>query len=200
MTPTELVQARELQDVLHDAAGHLSPTHVAALLAHPHAVRAALAAAAGALSMSDRERPSAVETIEGGAPLLLGAGESRRRLTERAREAVPETLLTSDELAAQAGLKSRQSVHDWRKKGRIVGWQNARRGYVFPAAQFDGRNRPLPGLDRIAGQFGDGYAAWVWLATPRPSLDGAMPLELLAGGEIDRVTDALRGDRQGDFA
>ena len=57
------------------------------------------ATAANALSMSDRERPSAVETIEGGAPLLLGAGESRRRLTERAREAVPETLLTSDELA-----------------------------------------------------------------------------------------------------
>ena len=26
------------------------------------------------------------------------------------------------------------------------------------------------------------------------------PLELLARGEIDRVTDALRGDRQGDFA
>ena len=200
MIPTEVVQARELRDVLHDAAGHLSPTHVAALLAHPHAVRAALAAAADALSMSDRERPSAVETIESDAPLLLGAAESRRRLTARAREAVPETLLTSDELAAQAGLKSRQSVHDWRKKGRIVGWQNARRGYVFPAAQFDGRNRPLPGLDRIAGQFGDGYAAWVWLSTPRPSLDGAMPLELLAGGEIDRVTDALRGDRQGDFA
>ena len=43
-------------------------------------------------------------------------------------------------------------------------------------------------------------AAWVWLTTPRPSLDGAMPLELLARGEIDRVTDALRGDRQGDFA
>ena len=143
--------------MLHDAAGHLSPTHVAALLAHPHAVRAALAAAADALSMSDRERPSAVETIEGDAPLLLGAAESRRRLTARAREAVPETLLTSDELAAQAGLKSRQSVHDWRKKGR--------RGYVFPAAQFDGRNRPLPGLDRIVEQFGDGYAAWVWLST-----------------------------------
>ena len=125
---------------------------------------------------------------------------SQNHRTSTRGKPAPETLLTSDELAARAGLKSRQWVDDWRKKGRIVGWQNARRGYVFPAAQFDGRNRPLPGLDRIIGRFGDGYAAWIWLTPPRPSLDGAMPLELLARGEIDRVTDAVRGHRQGDFA
>ena len=82
----------------------------------------------------------------------------------------------------------------------MVGWQNARRGYVFPAAQLDERNRPLPGLDRVAGLFADGYAAWAWLTTPRPSLDGATPLSLLARGEIERVADAARGDLQGDFA
>ena len=35
----------------------------------------------------------------------------------------------------------------------MVGRQNARRGYVFPAEQFDGRNGSLPGLDRVAGLF-----------------------------------------------
>jgi hypothetical protein len=104
------------------------------------------------------------------------------------------------ELAARVGLKTRQSVHDWLKKGRIAGWRGAKRGYVFPADQFDERGRPLEGLDRVIALFGDGYAAWTWLTTELASLDGATPLGLLAGGEIDRVAQAAKGDRQGDFA
>ena len=84
-------------------------------------------------------------------------------------------------------------------RAKIVGWQNARRGYVFPAGQLDGRNRPMPGLEGVAELFDDGYAAWVWLTTPLPSLDGATPLALLAQGQAERVTDAAKGDRQGDF-
>lgn len=160
----------------------------------------ALAAVADALSVSDRERGTSTETIEGDSPLLVDAAETRRRLSERTRKGSPETLLTSDELAVRAGLKTRQSVHDWRKKGRIVGWQNARRGYVFPAAQLDTRNRPIPGLVRVVGQVCDGYAAWMWLTKPQPSLDGATPLTLLERGETDRVADAVRGELQGDFA
>ena len=93
--------------------------------------------------------------------------KAERRLAARTRDRVPETLLTSEELAARIGLRTRQSVHDWRRKGRIVGWQNARRGYVFPAAQLDEQNRPLAGLDRVTGLFADSYSAWVWLTTPR---------------------------------
>ncbi|MCY3873654.1 MAG: hypothetical protein OXF88_05100 [Rhodobacteraceae bacterium] len=55
-------------------------------------------------------------------------------------------------------------------------------------------------LDRVTALFADGYAAWVWLTTPRPSLDGAEPLALLARGEVERVAEAALGDRQGDFA
>lgn len=83
--------------------------------------------------------------------------------------------------------------------GRIVGWKYARRGYVFPAAQFDNRSRPVPGLDHVVGQYGDGYAVWMWLTTPQPSLDDATPLTLLEWGETDRVADAVRGELQGDF-
>ena len=189
----------ELEGMLHDAAGCLSPAHVAALVAHPEAVRSALAAAADALTASDRERRPCVERIAGPVLPTVDATEAERRLSARARDGAPETLLTSEELAVRTGLRTRQSVHDWRRKGRIVGWQNARRGYVFPAEQLDDRNRPLPGLDRVAGLFADGYAAWVWLTTPRASLDGAAPLALLARGDVERVTEAARGDRQGDF-
>ncbi len=189
---------RELEGVLHEAAGCLSPAHVAALVAHPDAVRSALAVAADVLSTDNAGRPG-VETIAGAEPVRVGAEEAERRMAARTREGAAEALLSSDELAARVGLKTRQSVHDWLKKGRIVGWQGARRGHVFPEGQIDERGRPLEGLDRVVGMFGDGYAAWVWLTTPRPSLDGAMPLTLLAGGEIDRVAKAAEGHLQGDF-
>ncbi|MCY4212205.1 MAG: hypothetical protein OXF68_01095 [Gammaproteobacteria bacterium] len=97
------------------------------------------------------------------------------------------------------GLKTRQSVQEWRKEGKIIGWQNARWGYVFPVGQLDGRNRPLQGLAYVAALFNDGYAAWAWLTTPPPSLEGALPLALLAEGLIQTVANAAKGDLQGDF-
>ena len=190
---------RELEGVLHEAAGRLSPAHVEALVAHPDAVRSALAVAADVLTL-DEEVRSGVETIGGAEPLRAGAEEAAGRMATRARGGSPETLLTSDELAERVGLKTRQSVHDWLKKGRVVGWRGARRGHVFPAGQLDARDRPFDGLDRVVALFDDGYAAWVWLTTELSSLDGAKPLTLLAGGEIDRVVKAAEGDRQGDFA
>ena len=199
MTGARGEKVRELEGVLHEAAGRLSPAHVAALVAHPDAVRSALAVAADVLSMDDAGWPD-VETIAGTEPVLVGGGDAAGRMAERTREGTPVALLTSDELAARVGLKTRQSVHDWLKKGRIVGWRGAKRGYVFPADQFDDRDRPLEGLDRVVELFGDGYAAWAWLTTELASLDGAMPLTLLAGGKVDRVAKAAEGDRQGDFA
>ena len=190
---------RKLESVLHEAAGSLSPAHVTALVAHPDAVRSALAVAADVLTLDDAGR-LLPETIGGAEPRRVDAEEAAGRLAARTRASEAETLLTSDELAARVGLKTRQSVHDWLKKGRIVGWRGARRGHVFPSGQLDKRGRPFDGLDRVAELFEDGYAAWVWLTTELSSLDGAKPLTLLAGGEIDRVVKAAEGDRQGDFA
>ena len=190
---------RELEGVLHEAAGRLSPAHVAALVAHPDAVRSALAVAADVLTLDD-DAGFGIETIAGAEPVSVVAEEAAGRMAEHTRAGAPETLLTSDELAQRVGLKTRQSVHDWLKKGRIVGWRGARRGHVFPAGQLDARDRPFDGLGRVTGLFDDGYAAWVWLTTELASLDGAAPLTLLAGGEIDRVVKAAEGDRQGDFA
>ncbi len=199
MARTGKEKVHVLEGVLHEAASHLRPAHVAALVAHPDAVRSALAVAADVLTMDDEAR-SGVETIAGVEPVRVGAEEAAWRMAERTRAGAPETLLTSDEMAERVGLKTRQSVHDWLKKGRIVGWRRARRGHIFPARQLDERGRPLDGLDRVMGLFNDGYAAWVWLTTELPSLDGATPLALLSGGEVDRVAKAAEGDRQGDFA
>ena len=199
MTPLAGERMHELEEVLHEAAGRLSATQVAALVARPDAVRSVLAVAAELLAADDAKQPG-IETVGGFNPVRAAAEEAYGRMAERICEGAPETLLTSNELAARVGLKTRQSVHDWLRKGKIVGWRGAKRGYLFPERQFDERNRPLEGLDRVVCLFGDPYAAWSWLTTPRPSLDGAMPIKLLARGEIDLVEKAAVGDLQGDFA
>ena len=192
-------KVRELEGLLHEVATHLSPAHVEALIAHPGAVRSALAVAADVLSMNDEER-SGIESTTGNEAVQVGAVEAATRMAGLATKGAPETLLTSVELAQRIGLKTRQSVHEWLKKGRIVGWQGARRGHVFPAGQLDERGRPLDGLDRVTWLFDDGYAAWIWLTTELSSLDGATPLALLAKGEVDRVARAAEGELLGDIA
>jgi len=193
---------RELESVVHDAADGFSETAVAALVAHPEAVRSALAVVANTLSsqLTTKAGEPEVETLSGTNPQLIDAEEADRQLSARTRQGGREALLTSDQLAARVGLKTRQSVHEWLRKGKIIGWRGAKRGYVFPAEQIDERCRPLAGLDQIVPRFGDGYAAWVWLTTPRPSLNGAKPLALMRRGETERVTAAAKGDLQGDFA
>ena len=141
-----------------------------------------------------------VESIGGaGEPGLAEAEEAEMRLLKRTLRSDEGQLLNSDELAERLGLKTRQSVHDWLHKGKVVGWWGAKRGFVFPAGQLNDRGMPVDGLERVVPYFGDGFAAWIWLTTPRPSLDGAEPLTLLSQGECDRVETAAAGDIQGDF-
>ena len=193
---------QELAALVHDAAEGLSARAVATLVAHPDVVRSALAVAADSLSAkSARDEDGQEAEIIGDVETpVIDAREAERRILARTRPSGKGKLLTSDELAARVGLKTRQSVHDWLKRGRIIGWQGAKRGHVFPAAQIDRHGRPLRGLDRIVPYFDDGHATWGWLTTPRPSLDGARPIALLRRGEIDRVAAAAEGDVQGDFA
>ena len=186
-----------LATVVQETARDLDPHAVAVLVAHPDAVRAALAVAADALWTNRTE--DGVVVIRGNESRLVEKAESGRRIAERTRMGKEEDLLTSEQFAARAGLKTRQSVHDWLRKGRIIGWQGAKRGYVFPARQFDERGQLLEGLDRITPQFEDGFAAWCWLSAPLTALDGAEPLDLLCEGEVALVEAAAKGDLQGDF-
>ena len=189
----------ELTSVVQDAAKDLSERVVKALVAHPGAVVSALAVAGNALVSKDPDKPE-IEVIGGEPSLLIDEAEAERRLAARLRPGKREKLLTSDELAKLAELKSRQTVHNWLKKGRIIGWESAKRGFVFPVGQFDSRRRPLEGLVRILPHFGDSYSAWLWLTTPSPALKGATPLSRLRKGLIDEVEAAAIGYGQGDFA
>ena len=200
MTGTKAQSIRALQGAVRDAAAALDEAAVATLAAHPHALRAALAAAASALARPPPRETREIETLGGAEPARIDSGEAERRLAARTRPVAAEGLLSSDEIAARMGLRSRQSVHDWRRKGQLIGWRSAKRGYVFPEGQLDARGRPVEGLERIAPFFPDAWAAWVWLTTPQAALDGETPLALLGRGDAARVTAAAEGYAQGDFA
>lgn len=200
MTGTKAQSIRALQSAVYDAAAALDEAAVATLAAHPHVLRAALAAAANALARPPPRKMREVETLGGPEPARIDPGEAERLLAARTRPVTAEGLLSSDEIAARMGLKSRQSVHDWRKKGKLLGWQNAKRGYVFPEGQLDARGHPVEGLERIAPFFPDAWAAWVWLTTPQAALDGETPLALMGRGDAARTAAAAEGYAQGDFA
>lgn len=203
MTTTATRDTETLINMLRAAAADLSPSVINALVARPDAVRGALAAT-GALLARDaagRSTHDEIETIELVAEPSRSPEEVGRIVEARTIPYEPdEEVLSSNEVAARLGLKSRQSVHDWLRKGKIVGWQTAKRGYMFPVRQLDERNRPIEGLGDIVALFEDAYAAWLWLTTPRNALDGEEPLAVLARGQRDRVIDAAEGRLQGDFA
>lgn len=192
MAETPIQATQTLEDILCAAAADLSPRAVNALVRHPDAIRAALAATGELL---------AVEII-----VPIQEPSLRRRnvgdvVAERTIPHEPdEEVLNSNEVAARLGLKSRQSVHDWLRKGKILGWQSAKRGYLFPTAQLDERNRPIEGLGEIVALFEDAFAAWRWMTTPQNALDGATPLVMLASGERDQTCAAAEGYLRGDFA
>ena len=195
---------RKLDSAFHDATDGLSSATLAELIKNQDAVFSALIAFLEALSKTHAdagvEQQSRVEIIKGAKLRKYSAAKAKKEIARRTIPIEEENLLTSDELAARVGLKTRQSVHDWLRKGKIVGWRGAKRGYVFPEGQLDERGRPPEGLEKVVSYFDDGYTVWFWLTTPRNSLDGMEPLALLRKGEIDRVLDAAIGDRQGDFA
>lgn len=202
--PTKKQMHQKLSNVFHDATDSLSSTDLTTLVKNQDAVFAAWVAVLQAFlktyANTDTEQQPDVEIIKGEKSHRISAAKAKEKLARRTIPIEEENLLTSDELAARVGLKTRQSVHDWLRKGKIIGWRRAKRGYVFPAGQLDERGRPPEGLEKVVSYFGDGYTAWFWLTTPRNSLDGMDPLALLRKGEIDRVVDAAIGDRQGDFA
>lgn len=195
---------RKLDSAFHDATDGLSSATLAELIKNQDAVFSALISFLQALSKTHAdtniEQQPEVKIIKGERLHRISAEKAKKELARRTIPIEEKNLLTSDELAARVGLKTRQSVHDWRRKGKIVGWRRAKRGYVFPEGQLDERGRPPGGLEKVTPYFDDGYTVWFWLTTPRNSLDGMEPLALLRKGEIDRVVDAAIGDRQGDFA
>ena len=194
-------EAQALETMIHSVLAELGPDVVPTLIAHPDAVRGALAAVAQIFAGDEANtlghEVERLDAIKGSraSPEAVKRGLARRTVAYEPEEEV----LGSSAVAARIGLKSRQAVHDRLRKGTIVGWQAAKRGYVFPTRQFDERNRAIKGVSEVVALLGDAYEGWMWLTTPNPAIGGEEPLRWLAQGERERVIGAAHSYLQGDF-
>jgi hypothetical protein len=86
----------------------------------------------------------------------------------------------------------RSTLHDWQKRGAVIGLLKGERKHVFPLVQFvDGR--PVEGMSRIAKLIPNPRVAWQWLIQTKPSIGGT-PLDRLKKGHLDEVLDAAARD------
>jgi len=95
------------------------------------------------------------------------------------------------EIEKRFGTK-RSTLHDWQRRGAIIGLLKGERKHVFPLAQFlDGR--PLEGMSEVTKIIGNPRAAWQWLIGSKPSIGGT-PLNALKAGRISEVVEAAKRD------
>jgi hypothetical protein len=87
----------------------------------------------------------------------------------------------------------RSTLHDWQKRGAVIGLLKGERKHVYPLAQFiDGR--PIEGMARITKIIANPRAAWLWLIRPHPTGDKTPPLDRLKQGRIAEVAAAAERD------
>ena len=109
-------------------------------------------------------------------------------------------LISSDEMSALLGV-SRQTTNRWREEGKLLGFVIAKRGYLYPREQVNERGQPLLGLDKIIGRFaGDHWAAWRFLASELPELDGQTGFAAISGGKIGRLLNVIAARDDGSFS
>lgn len=108
--------------------------------------------------------------------------------------------LTAAEMASALGL-TRQAIDNRRRKGRLIGLDVGRRGYLYPAWQV-GPDGVLGGLADVLTIMGahDPWTHMIFLLSKSYWLDGETPLTVLRCGQVERVVAAARHyGEQGGF-
>jgi len=129
-----------------------------------------------------------------GEPLAPGEGLRRLRAyaTPIAIEGWAGEVVGPSELERRYGV-SRSTLHDWHRRGAVIGLLAGQRKHVFPLAQFiDGR--PIEGLTDVLAAVGSPRTAWLWLVETHPSLRGRRPLDRLRESDVDTVVDLAERD------
>lgn len=126
---------------------------------------------------------------------LVDLDEGRRRLTEFAIPTRIEEWAGSvagpGDIEKKFGTK-RSTLHDWHKRGAVIGLLKGERKHVFPLAQFiDGR--PVEGMQQVTKIIRNPRVAWQWLIQAKPSIGGT-PLDNLKRGNLGEVLEAAKRD------
>ena len=108
--------------------------------------------------------------------------------------------LSDAEFAARLGLRSRETIRQYREKGRIFGWLKDSRSHRYPAWQIY-QKELLPGLAQVLAVLKakelQPLAMISYFLTPSYGLGEHRPLDLLREGKVaEVVSDA---ERYGDI-
>jgi hypothetical protein len=117
---------------------------------------------------------------------LRGAEGQRRLLREFGG------VLSSAEVADILQI-SRQAVDKRRRQDQLIGLTQGKRGYAYPAWQFEG-GKTVQNLEIVLDEL-RGHDPWMQLAffvNPNDRLDGRTPFRLLRSGELDAVVQAAK--------
>jgi len=125
---------------------------------------------------------------------LIDSAEGRKRLAARAVTLPIEQwageVAGSTQLQRELGIQ-RSTLHEWQRRGEVIGLLRGTRNHVFPVEQFiDGR--PLKGIGQVLAAARSPRVAWLWLVTANPQLDDRRPIDLLKEDRVDEVADAAR--------
>lgn len=187
------------------AAGRLSPEQQQRIVAHEKDLTKAvekvvLAIAAREVSASDLIELDVQVPVEQsmgeGFGELLSEEEGQRRLEAYATPMKLEDwagpVAGPGEIERDYGIR-RSTLHDWQKRGAIIGLLKGERKHVFPLAQFiDGR--PIEGMAQIRKIIEDPRVAWLWLIRRHPGTGRRPPLDSLKEGKIEEVVAVARQD------
>ncbi|MER8824211.1 hypothetical protein NKH70_31480 [Mesorhizobium sp. M0991] len=181
----------------------LSPAEQRQIAAHEQALARAvenvvteLARPSKILAPVEVEKP--LEVSQGaGRGKVFDLEEGRLRLAEYATPTRLEDwagpVAGPGEIEKMFGTK-RSTLHDWQRRGAVIGLLKGERKHVFPLAQFvDGR--PVEHMARITKIIGNPRATWLWLTQQHVSDTGETPLDRLKAGRIDEVV----ADAEFDF-
>jgi biotin operon repressor len=117
---------------------------------------------------------------------------ARLRGVERQQSLVKKSggVVRGEEVAALLGI-SRQAVDKRRRQGRLIGLTQGRRGYAYPAWQFEG-GRTLANLERVldALRAHDPWMQLTFFVNANDRLNGHSPLEVLRSGKLEPVLQA----------
>ncbi|MET0528339.1 MAG: hypothetical protein ABW003_08335 [Microvirga sp.] len=202
LSETALKATGKVMAAVSAATAQLTAEQQRKIVSHEVKLAEAFEAVVADIAASD-ERPLTVLKIERPVETSKGAGlgnlldldEGQRRLAAYATPARIEDwagpVAGPAEIEKAFGTK-RSTLHDWQKRGAVIGLLKGERKHVFPLAQFvDGR--PVRGMSEVTRIIGNPRAAWQWLIQPKPSIGGA-PLDRLKAGKIDEVLAAAGRD------
>lgn len=136
------------------------------------------------------QQPEAINLLKRLDPLLPS---KVRGLRERERLLALEGGTWDAETVARHLHLTRQGVNRRRRAGRLLAIDVGRRGYRYPAWQFE-REGTLPGLEAVlqALQQHDSWMQLIFMVSANARLGGKTPLEALRSGEGEPVIRAAR--------